>query len=204
MATELWEQQPGETARAFAAFTTYRDLPPKTRSLVRAVEVHYGVQEGAESRPKLGQLKKWSSRWQWVDRVREYETHLDRTKTATAAEEVAAMARRHWELGRALVARAREAVDVLDPTTLTATQAVALADAGVKIERLARGGPVGDEDAPGVACPQDTIRDFLTDHPELAGEFCALAEAAGWAEQANASDVAPMRRRGPRRRSSNE
>jgi hypothetical protein len=139
-----------------------------------------------------------------VDRVCEYETHLDRTKTATAAEEVAAMARRHWELGRALVARAREVVDALDPTTLTATQAVALADAGVRIERLARGDPVGDEDGPGVACPQDTIRDFLTDHPELAGEFGALAAAIALTEQADASDVVPLRRRGPRRRLSGE
>jgi hypothetical protein len=205
--SDAWDQLPGETARAHAGFAVYRNLPPKSRSLDRAASIFYGTEVGVDvggTSGKRRQFERWSARWAWTQRVAEWQAHLDRASTVTTADEVALMARRHWELGRAMVGKAAEFVDALDPTTLTATQAVALADAGVRIERLARGDPVGDEDGPGVACPQDTIRDFLTDHPELAGEFGALAAAIALTEQADASDVVPLRRRGPRRRTSNE
>lgn len=62
----LFEQQPKESAKAFAAFQLYLNLGPE-RSL-SAVEQKLG---------KSGALvARWSSRWRWTERVAAHEAHL--------------------------------------------------------------------------------------------------------------------------------
>src|SRR5215211_3673678 len=58
-----WEQQPGESARAYEAFALYRDMGPD-RSLAKVAQM-------------LGKsktlLSRWSSEHAWVDRVKALE-----------------------------------------------------------------------------------------------------------------------------------
>lgn len=113
------------------------------------------------------------------------------------------MAARHASTAMRMVEKAAEALERVKVDELGVRDLAIFFELGVKIERLSRGEPDTTSDA--IVGPQDTIRDFLADHPELAGEFAALAAAAGLAEQAKgASNATPMRRRGPRRRASNE
>lgn len=74
----IWERQPTDTAKSWAAFVVYRDLPAGTRSL-------------EEVRQKLGnssgytrQLEKWSAAHNWVARVAAYDAHLDAERLAAA------------------------------------------------------------------------------------------------------------------------
>lgn len=62
-----WEQQPGESSPAFAAFAEYRDLGPE-----RSIDAV--VQKLDKSRTLIG---RWSGRWEWVKRVHAYDAHLD-------------------------------------------------------------------------------------------------------------------------------
>lgn len=60
-----WDRQKGETAKAFAAFQAYLDL---------------GSERGLEGAGrKIGKckavLERWSLRWDWVNRTREFDLH---------------------------------------------------------------------------------------------------------------------------------
>ncbi|MCM1295982.1 MAG: hypothetical protein NC311_10610 [Muribaculaceae bacterium] len=66
--TEAWERQKGESAKAFTAFCVYRNMGPE-----RSVK---GVQ--SEYKASTSLLYRWSSQWNWAERVRLYENHLDR------------------------------------------------------------------------------------------------------------------------------
>ena len=59
-----WEQQPGESSRAFGAFCAYRDLGPR-RSLRAAAAAFYGRSSAALER----QVDKWSGAFRWVERA---------------------------------------------------------------------------------------------------------------------------------------
>src|SRR5262249_10528887 len=85
-----WEQQPGETARAFGAFCVYRDLGPR-RSLHAAAVAFYGQSSAARER----QFDKWSRTFRWVERAGAWDRHLD--AEARQAQEAARreMAERH-------------------------------------------------------------------------------------------------------------
>ncbi len=63
-----WEQQAGETTRAFAAFVAYRDLGPD-RSIAKAAE-----QLGRNA----DHFRRWSARNRWRARVEAYDAHEDR------------------------------------------------------------------------------------------------------------------------------
>lgn len=60
-----WERLPGETERAFDAFSRYLHMQPRERSLV-AVANQIGLQSER-------QLKKWSVRFAWTDRVAAFD-----------------------------------------------------------------------------------------------------------------------------------
>ena len=60
----LWERQSGETAKAYAAFLLYRDLPAIDRSVSAAREGHQKDKKGT-----LRQWNGWSMRNGWVSRA---------------------------------------------------------------------------------------------------------------------------------------
>lgn len=91
-----WDRQPGESARAFAAFCVYRDDGAK-RSL--AAVAH---KTGA----KLGQISGWSGRQRWVSRVEAYDAHMNRLEQAAREQALEAEARKWAE--RRLEQRERE------------------------------------------------------------------------------------------------
>lgn len=75
----IWERGPGEGARAFHAFTHYREMGA-VRSIRAAWRQHRSVCEG---RPEplvdsLGFVERWSVRFRWVARARAWDDHMDR------------------------------------------------------------------------------------------------------------------------------
>jgi hypothetical protein len=82
--TAPWGQQVDESAPAFAAFVTYRDLDPKERS-IDAV-----VQKLHKSRTLIG---RWSGRWEWVRRIRAYDAHVDDIKRQARESAIAKQSR---------------------------------------------------------------------------------------------------------------
>ena len=60
----LWDRQPGETPKAFAAFLLYRDLPAIDRSIVAAVAQHR--KNGGKA--SVRNWETWASLYNWRER----------------------------------------------------------------------------------------------------------------------------------------
>lgn len=65
----IWERQPGETDKAYAAFRLYRDMNPSTRSITAARQ-----QSGKTSDR---QWEEWSGKYAWVERAAAYDAWSD-------------------------------------------------------------------------------------------------------------------------------
>lgn len=74
-ARKIWELQPGETPKAWAAWEVYRDLPDETRS----------VRELARTLGKFPQtFNGWSVKWHWPERI--HELRLEQNRKIREAE----------------------------------------------------------------------------------------------------------------------
>jgi len=131
----------GESARAFYAFTLYRDLPVSERSLEKV------QQKYDRSTSYRRQLAKWSSRFAWVERVTAYDAFIDAVKREAAREAIIEMAVRQAQIGIDLQA-AGMAVFIddkgqLKPLTkrLRPQDAIRAIEVGARTERTARGEP---------------------------------------------------------------
>jgi len=131
---EPWEQQDGETSKAFRAFAIYRDMGPDRSQ--RKVAAELGIRTNTTDR--------WATKYHWVERVSEWGREQDRTKCKAALKEIEDMAVRHARLAVTmqnkmvdrLVGLSKDDVDKMSLTEMRQW----LVDS-VKLERLARGEP---------------------------------------------------------------
>jgi hypothetical protein len=131
-----WEQQPGESARAFGAFCLYRDLGPR-RSLRAAAAAFYGRTSAASER----QVDKWSRAFGWVERASAWDRHLDAEARKAQEEARREMVERHVREARALQAKALERLRALCPEELGPGDLLRYIVEAAKLERLALGEP---------------------------------------------------------------
>jgi hypothetical protein len=131
-----WEQQPGESSRAFGAFCAYRDLGPR-RSLRAAAQAFYGRAAAALER----QLDKWSRAFGWVERAGAWDRHLDAEARRAQEQARRDMAERQAREARALQAKAVERLRTLRPEELGPADVLRFFVEATKLERLALGEP---------------------------------------------------------------
>lgn len=141
---EAWERQQGEHSRAWAAFLIYRGLGDE-----RSIDLVRADPKITATKPTL---QKWASLWDWVERSRAYDNHLDRRRVEAAAKAVEAMTERHVQTGMALQQKGLQWVqENLDTEVkrrrLTPTSALRFIELGSQMERKAR--KVDDEVLPG-------------------------------------------------------
>ena len=122
------EQQPGESAKAFEAFAIYRDMGAE-RSLRKLTQ---------QLHKNLTTIRDWSVKWNWQERVRAYDRDLDRQAHAQAVREVRSMTNRHIRIAMQLQARALQALEQLDVTTLSPKMQLAFLAKATEIERMNR------------------------------------------------------------------
>ncbi len=87
-ALEVWERQPGESGKAYAAFMIYREMPPFHRTLKRVCEALYG-----RGTANLRQVERWSSQWRWIQRGDAWDAHKDRAAQIESIGEAEAYVR---------------------------------------------------------------------------------------------------------------
>lgn len=98
-----WDRQPGETSKAYQAFSIYRDLGA-ARSVRRVSE------ELAKTQTVI---KRWSSAYNWVERAAAWDS-LPAQATATAYEDMAReIAEQHRRLATKLATRLEQNLDLL-------------------------------------------------------------------------------------------
>ena len=111
----LWERQKGESESAYAAFLIYRDLGPnRTLELAAEWQADDANPNGTKTVPISG-LKKFSAKWDWVERCRAWDNHLQAERDRVMAKEAAKVERRRidglekiWEDAQACRQRARD------------------------------------------------------------------------------------------------
>ena len=112
-----WERQPGETAKAYAAFLHYRDLPAIDRSVREAREGHEKDMKGT-----LRQWSGWCMRHGWVNRAVEHDSDLASRRRERMAKELERSQDDAVTLVRAARAMVAERLKSIDPKDLEARQ----------------------------------------------------------------------------------
>jgi hypothetical protein len=158
-AKPLWERQPVETQKAYAAFLVYLNLTDSERTLA-ATAAALGRRPGYKS-----MLKDWASRWCWRKRLDAWQGHRDAEILAAKlegnkreaiemgprqADEAKAIARALLEPARILLAKLQAGGDSYTKTLkdMTIDELLAIVQRCgqvwphlMKAERLARGEP---------------------------------------------------------------
>ena len=67
--TETWHKQPEETAKAYKAFSTYRDMPILKRSIDKAYKQY------KNSTKMSTHWRVWSTKYDWISRVSDYDAY---------------------------------------------------------------------------------------------------------------------------------
>jgi len=89
---QVWEQQVGESPRAFFAFRLYRDLTEK-RTLAKVAQTL-----GCSST----NVERWARRWNWVNRSYEFDLVEEERLRQQMSRERIAHRRRQIQIGQAL------------------------------------------------------------------------------------------------------
>lgn len=136
---QLWERQPGETSKAYAAFCRYRKMGPEKRSLEAIVPK--GKNRGAkgEGKPIPTYIQDWSSKNRWVERATAYDDHRDEIRRKASEDALAEMSRKHAEGMRDIFEKGLNRIKELESEDIRGALALELAMSGMKGERLARG-----------------------------------------------------------------
>ncbi|MDD6051646.1 MAG: hypothetical protein PUC00_10355 [Clostridiales bacterium] len=123
-----WEQQPGESAKAFEAFTAYRDMGAdrSTRKVAQKLTKSDSV------------IRKWSSTYNWVERARAYDRDLDRQAHEQAVHNVQQMNDRHIQMAMQLQEKASAALENLAAANLTPRMILDFITKATELERMCR------------------------------------------------------------------
>ena len=108
----LWERQPSETAKAYAAFLVYRDLPAVDRSVAAA----WGRKIGGK------QWERWCTIHNWLDRAAEHDSDLASRRRERMAKELDRAQDDAAVTIRATLDKVKERIEGMDPEELSAGQ----------------------------------------------------------------------------------
>ena len=108
----LWERQSGETAKAYAAFLLYRDLPAIDRSVAAA----WGRKIGGK------QWERWCASHDWVNRAAEHDSDLASRRRERMEKELDRAKDDAAVLIRAALAKVAERIRGMDAEELAAGQ----------------------------------------------------------------------------------
>lgn len=123
-----WERRVRESAKAYAAFSSYRDMG-SDRSL----------QKVAQSLSKsLTLVKRWSSEHEWVERARAYDNDLARAAKAQAEKELKDMTARHIKIAMQLQTKAVTALSQLPVAEMSPKEILSFLAEATKMERVNR------------------------------------------------------------------
>ncbi len=128
-ARDPWQIVPEESARAFAAFESYRDMGPE-RSLAKL---------SAIIGKNVGSLQSWSARHAWQERCRAFDARAADLAAALALEDAATVRARQAKDARAMQAKAIAKIEASGSNELSIREATDLWRAGAEAERKALG-----------------------------------------------------------------
>ena len=66
---KLWEKRDDETAKQYRAFEIYMMMPPEERSLVKAAQEYYKLENEESAKTCRSRLEYWSAHYDWMLRA---------------------------------------------------------------------------------------------------------------------------------------
>ena len=130
----IWDQQPGESAKAFEAFRVFRDMGLK-RSMAAAFHRLSGKDAGK------GRLSVWSQQHDWANRVIAYDRWVDQRSVNEKFVAIKEMSERHAKMAVIFLNKVVTRLQSIDPETLTPDQLLRWFEVASRVERVARGEP---------------------------------------------------------------
>lgn len=144
-----WERQENESEQAFEAFVVYRDMGPG-RSITKV------EQALNKARPLIG---RWSSKWNWRERCRDYDNELQRQELAEKRKAIRQMQQRQIQTAVLLQEKAEQALQQLKIESISPKDILRFITEGAKLEKEIR---------------QDSFS--VLEHEENGGSSGALAD----------------------------
>jgi len=133
-----WARLPNETAKAFEIFSLYCRMRPSERSLNEVYRRYY-------NRPEINtgsvRLSDWSTKYNWVERTRKYDAHVEKKRIQRNTEERLRMYEEQAQLGRDLSSRGKRIIEANREEETEVSDGIKMVVEGVKIERTSRGEP---------------------------------------------------------------
>ncbi len=129
-----WERQQGESDKAYAAFTMYRDMGPE-RSHRAVAEAIYGVQ----AKYSVRTVHEWSRRHGWVDRVAALEARDEMLRREAVERHMSSKAHEFASRQAALLER------MLGQAEKAADNADEMLEWPLAEQRLLKEGEVGED-----------------------------------------------------------
>lgn len=141
----LFDKYPGESAKRYAAFCKYRNMPPEERTLIKVAQELATTKTPANIRSKLTQLKHWSSQDKWVSRCEAWDAEQERIYRKGLEEKQKEMQKRQANIALVVVGKAVERLKQVNPSVspddMTVAEAIRLLEIGTRMERHALGEP---------------------------------------------------------------
>lgn len=144
-----WERQKGESEKAFEAFSLYRDKGAKRTVSSVVIELE-------KSRSLID---RWKERWNWEDRVLQFDNEMDREAKKEARKGLQDMYVRQTKIAMQVQQKALLALEQLDPENMSAKdikEYIRMATDLERLNRTLRAGP-SEESNNGSASLADTI-----------------------------------------------
>lgn len=124
-----WERQEKETAKAYEAFSEYRDMGA-SRSLAKV---------GQKLGKSKAQMEKWSKKYGWVARAEEWDVEQDRLIRIALTKDIGAMRKRHADMAKAMLIKAAKALQQIPDDEIKASDISRMVDVATKLERISKG-----------------------------------------------------------------
>jgi hypothetical protein len=136
MPFESWEQLPGETGRAYAAFCVFRDCGPE-RNIRKAVET---AENGTVKREKKYRVwRNWCSQFQWRERAADYDRYTEKLKQAERRKTIEAQGEMHRAVTGKMLAAVEKKLDLMNPADLSQGTVTEWVETAIRAEREAAG-----------------------------------------------------------------
>lgn len=132
-----WERQKGESEKAYEAFSIYLNLGVG-RTITEVVK------QLEKSRTLID---RWKVRYDWTDRVREYDNDQQRQAKKEAEKGLRDMYARQTKIAMSVQSKALQALDKLDPETMSAKDIKEYIKMATELERLNRTMNAGQNEA---------------------------------------------------------
>jgi thymidylate synthase len=135
---ESWEQLPGETGAAYAAFCAFRDFGLE-RNIRKAVETSVSSVEKSKAKQdkRYRVWRNWSTQYRWRERAGDYDRYMEKLKQGELRKTIEAQGEKHREVTGKMLDVVCKKLDTMNPEELTQGNVSAWAETAIRAEREA-------------------------------------------------------------------